>query len=467
MGKDGRPPLTRPLHAILCRAAEMSEHLGTPGRLPPLAMQFVASTVLVHGNPNGALRALRDDGWVRTESDAYAFNPAELPTRTDHLTGVKPKSVPDRGMRNAARHWLAGERNLSERHLLAIPGAVDDDAPSAPEPPPRGRARDDRLVAASAPPARAPSKPAPAAASPRPAPRLTMTAEGIDRILVRHVLAEKKKGGGLTLTESGSAFRGQVSESQGYAARMKLKEDGLYEPVHVDESTVLWRVTDAGRARVAEQLAAERARLAAAEQPNDHTEETAMPPGKITHVRRTWPERPVEAGGTRENYPRNKVPGIELDDVDKAIIDACLGQPDYGGPDGLRVQIMRVRRLSPGQVDGRKAVLTRTRPAPAAPAATTPPAKPAAPAKAAAPVAPPPARPDPVPAADLPPAADSVPNADDAEALRDFEAELAKLERIDRRDAEEIDFRTRARRVRAVKIAALRAAVDAIKRRAP
>ncbi len=394
MGKDKRPVLTLPQHALLKRAEEFGGHIGTPGRVPPLAMQFLASVTVQHTNPHGVLKALRNDGWIRMDDDAYAFDPGDFPAHVAHLKGARPRSVPDNGVRNAARHWKAGERGLSERHLLASPEGFVEDTPPEPATPPTRAKGDDRLVASSAPPKSGTGKKKkadPPPASPR-TPRLTMTAEGIDTILFRHVLAEDEGGGPLTLHASGEIFRGQVSETQGYAARMKLKEDRLYEPVHVNSSTVLWRVTAAGRARIAAKLTAHRAPKPAAEtaapipvpaasappvQPSQQKEQQMS--SRITHEPSTWPERPVEKGGTRETYPKKKVDGIELDDVDKAIVEACRGREDYPA---LRVQIMRARRLSPGQVDGWNAKLTREG---GKPAAAPPPPPPPAPKPAAEP----------------------------------------------------------------------------------
>lgn len=413
MAHDRRTQLTVAQLALIRRAAEFAEHLGTPGRLPPLVMQFVA-TVTIHGNPNAVLRPLREDRWVRVEQDEYVFDVGDLPTKTDHLKGGKPASIPDNGIRNAALHWKAGERSLSETQML-----------EPPKPAPAGR-KDDRLVATSVPPSltsdaasgkkKAPAASAPAAPS-SPVKDVAITAEGIDAILVAHLLAEEKNGGPLNLADSGEAFRGKVSETNGYAARMKLKRDGLYEPVHVNAETVRWRVTEVGRARVAGKLAAAKAppsvdRAASAPPPlapvppppviSPSPVPLAAAPQRtavatpiveikmsgITHEPSTWPARPLEAGGSLAVAPASIV--NQTDDVDTAIVSLCRGRPDWAT---LRGELLKKRRLTADQVAGISASISRaakkagvapTAPAAAPKAASAP--KPAPPAVAKAPL---------------------------------------------------------------------------------
>lgn len=311
--------------------------------------------------------------WASRDADGYRVHNGRLPPTNGGLIGDVP-TIPDDAAANVVSHWTAGVTSILDEHFLR-PNGVPRRAK-------KENAMKDRLVVSSGPPETRPQKirKPPPAPPPRRATRLSMDAGTIDAILLRHVLAEDEADGPLTLHASGDIFRGQVSDTQGYAARMKLKEDGLYEPVHVNDSTVLWRVTAAGRKRVEAVLAARRespppAQSPAADQPPAEPtivkEQKQMDASGITHDPATWPERPVEDGGTREAYPRKKLPGIELDDVDKAIVAACRGREDYPA---LRAQIMRVRRLSPGQVDGWNAKLTRESGAPApSPAPTAPP----------------------------------------------------------------------------------------------
>lgn len=335
--------------------------------------------------------------WASRDEDGYRIHDRRLPPTNGDLIGDAP-TVPDDAATNVVSHWTAGVTSILDGHFLRPNGAPHRTEKE------NSMKNGDRLVVSSGPPetrtqnARKPP-PAPPA---RPASRLSMDAETIDAILLRHTLAEDEADGPLTLHASGDIFRGQVSDTQGYAARMKLKEDGLYEPVHIDSSTVLWRVTAAGRARIAAKLAAHRAppppaqtQTPSTEQPSPEPtlpKETKMSDSGITHEPNTWPERPVEAGGTREAYPRKKLTDIVIDDVDKTIIDAIIGRPDE---QDLRVQVMRVRRLSPGQVDGWRATRTKERngspppaPKPLAPAAAPPPTPPPAAPSKAEPVAP-------------------------------------------------------------------------------
>lgn len=272
-------------------------------------------------------KGLRDERWIVLDQSAgYRIDSKKMPGRGDGLSGPAPKPLPEEAAENLLSHWTAGVRDIEHQHFLSP-------------------------------------------ANKKSAYRCPLDGSQLVDCLADIAFVIQVKKGTLSGHELGNVVARYVS-TDAFQLRQFLLQEGYVS------GRATFTIATKGRIRIEQAKAVSKLtrELVTAsvlekggEQDSDvpaPSRESAngsqKPPAAITNDPTTWPERPLEAGGSRDLPPKKKA--YDKEGLDETIFRVFVNAPNY---DDLRLAFMRIRRMSVGQTDQMRAACTTDGTAPA------------------------------------------------------------------------------------------------------